>query len=105
MGLNIDDVGCFLNADGFADRAPQYDPGFKRPCPVCGRFLTSDDVRTACLMDIDQKGKPASFFYRLHRTCSNDTSPTTIEAIDVAALAFGAERVAMLLAARDQGVT
>jgi hypothetical protein len=98
--LSIEDVGVYLNADGFPDREPAYDPGFKRACPVCGRFITKDDVRTSCLASANRKEQPASFFYRLHRTCDNDASPKTIEAIDLACIELGAERVRQLLAAR-----
>ena len=64
-------------------REPDYDPPHDAPCPVCGRPVTSDDVRTVSLMS---ERRRLSIFYRLHRTCGNDSSPAVLLRCDESAL-------------------
>ena len=62
---------------------PDYDPPHDSPCPICGRPVTTDDVRTVSLMS---ERRRFSVFYRLHRTCGNDSAPAALVACDENAL-------------------
>lgn len=85
-GLERGDIGVFTLPFG----PPDIDPTPWRPCPICGRDITPDDVRTVSVMAIDAPADTrASLFYRLHRTCANDAAPGTLAELDSQAITFG----------------
>jgi len=60
--------GYFTDA---AQIVPAHDPGLDVLCPICGKPLNADDVRTISLM---VPGDNRSYFYRVHRSCHEPMS-------------------------------
>jgi hypothetical protein len=78
-------------AVGYYDDArqtePAQDPGTDVECPLCGSKLSLDNVRTVSVMpDTDQEGQSVprihSYFYRLHRTCHEQSTEAQRLAMD-----------------------
>lgn len=60
---------------GWFDDADQtdgsYEPPHDAPCPYCLAPITAADVRTTNLMWASDAYAQRSYFYRMHRTCSD----------------------------------
>jgi hypothetical protein len=81
--LTRDLVGYFTRPEQVV---PDFDPRRDAPCPICGRPISEDDVRTTSAMYSERR---IAVFYRTHRTCSNDSGPTVHVQLDLQALAIG----------------
>lgn len=57
---------------------PKYDPGLDSDCPVCNRKLSRPMVTVSLMVPNDTR----SYFYRLHKSCSEAITPEQETAID-----------------------
>lgn len=85
IGLKRRDVGYFTSGD---QKEPVHEPGLDGPCPLCGRKLDPEDVRTYSLMPLGENAPVVSCFYRTHSTCAKASDEATIQQLDAQALAI-----------------
>lgn len=52
------------------DAPPEHSPPHDGPCLFCGKKLEPDDVRTFSLMMVEKAYAQRSYFYSVHRSCS-----------------------------------
>jgi len=57
---------------------PTYDPGLDVECLVCGEILSSPMVTPSLMLEGDNR----SYFYRLHKHCSDGLSPEQESEVD-----------------------
>ena len=67
--------------DDATQTEPTYDPPSAAPCLFCGKPVSSDDVRTHCLIYTHQYAA-RSYFYRTHKSCAEtDKTHTAMDGI------------------------
>ena len=71
-----------MNIFGFFDdryqTEPSQDPGFEVDCPVCHKRIEAPMVTVSLMLVGDNR----SYFYRMHKACSDSVSPELETEID-----------------------
>ena len=84
-------IGYF---NDFSD-TPAKDPLYAVNCIICNNPMTESDVRTVSLCALSGAG--VSFFYRMHRTCSDSLSAIDQELYDNAIIELVEDNESKLL--------
>jgi len=77
-------LGYYTRADQPRHK-PTFNPPLDAPCPICGRPLTKEDMRTISVM---LQGGTRSYFYRTHRTCHQALAAEEAQDLDDAVIAL-----------------
>lgn len=67
--------------DDASQVTPTYEPPRRGPCLLCGKPIQAQDVRTISLMMAASAYAKRSYFYRLHRTCSDLWGDVNVDGI------------------------